>query len=214
MKLRNLIDKADLEGIRAKLSNDPSLANIGIPFDSVNLTVAHPLHRLCDGVFEKKYTDAQARAMAEIFLEFGAHVDGNGLVEKQDTPLIAAASLHADLVAFLYLDHGAYIHHAGCHGGTAIHWAAWCGRDLVVKRLIKQGAEINRLCIDFQATPLFWAVHGLKNGGNINRHNQVRCVALLLEAGADKSIANREGNSIMEMLREEDVELASALNSK
>src|SRR3546814_16590643 len=103
--------------------------------------------------------------MAEICLENGAHINGNGLIEKQDTPLIAAASLHADRVAFFYIEQGADINHAGCHGGTALHWAAWCGRDKVVSRLVQEGADIHQKGIDFKETPLFWEVHGFKNGG-------------------------------------------------
>src|SRR3546814_21154909 len=88
--------------------------------------------------------------MAEICLENGAHINGNGLIEKQDTPLIAAASLHADRVAFFYIEQGADINHAGCHGCTALHWAAWCGRDKVVSRLVQEGADIHKKCIDFK----------------------------------------------------------------
>jgi hypothetical protein len=54
-------------------------------------------------------------------LEFGANVNGNNPAEKQDSPLLAAASLNADQLAYLYIEHGADIHHAGCHGGTALH---------------------------------------------------------------------------------------------
>ena len=51
--------------------------------------------------------------MAKIFLEYGANVNGNELTEKQDTPLIAASSLHADQVAIFYIENGANINHAG-----------------------------------------------------------------------------------------------------
>lgn len=134
--MKTLIDNKDYQGIEEALANDPSLANEGIPYDEVNTTKAHPLHRICDGVFSGTYTDAEAVQMARIFLAHGANVNGNQLVEKQDSPLVAAASLYADEVAILYIENGAIINHPGCHGGTALHWAAYCGRDKVVKKLV------------------------------------------------------------------------------
>lgn len=210
--MKKLIDNKDYKGIELALSQNPHLANEGIPYDDVNNTKAHPLHRICDGVFSKKYTDEEAVKMAKIFLEFGANINGNMLTEKQDTPLIAASSLHADQVAILYIEKGAAINHAGCHGGTALHWAAWCGRDKIVRRLIQEGAEINKLCTDFKATPLFWAVHGSKNGDNNNTDNYLQCVKILIQSGADKNIPNGEGKTVFDLLNDEDLELKKQLN--
>jgi hypothetical protein len=211
MKMKELIDNKDYKGIEQALSDDPRLANEGIPYDSVNTTKAHPLHRICDGVFSKRYTDEEAVKMAKIFLEHGANVNGNELKEGQDTPLVAAASLHADQVAILYIDNGADINHAGCHGGTALHWAAWCGRDKVVRRLVQEGAEINKKCINYKATPLFWAVHGLKSGDNNDLHSYLECVKILLRSGADKSIPNGGGKTVFDLLNDEDLELKELL---
>ena len=210
--MKNLIDNKDYKGIERALSNNPDLANEGIPYDEVNTIKAHPLHRICDGVFSGKYTDEEGVKMAKIFLEFGANINGNKFTEKTDTPLIAASSLHADQVAILYIDKGADIHHAGTHGGTALHWAAWCGRDKVVGRLVQEGAEVNKLCIDFKATPLFWAIHGLKNGGTNNLHNCLECVKILIQSGADRNIPNVDGNRVIDLLTDEDLELMEQLN--
>ena len=210
--MKKLIDNKDYKGIKQALSNNPNLANEGIPYDEMNTTKAHPLHRICDGVFSKKYTDEEAVKMAMLFLEFGANINGNKLTEKQDTPLIAASSLHADQVAIFYIEKGANISHAGCHGGTALHWAAWCGRDKVVRRLIQEGAEINKRCIDFKATPLFWAVHGLKKGDKNNMHNHLECVKILIQSGEDKNIPNGEGKTVLDLLTDEDLELKEQLN--
>jgi len=210
--MKKLIDHKDYQGIEQALTNNRNLANEGIPYDSVNTTLAHPLHRLCDGVFSRTYTDAEAVEMARIFLAHGAHINGNEeLIAKQDTPLVAAASLHADQVAILYIESGADLNHAGCHGGTALHWAAWCGRAQVVKKLVAEGAEINKLCIDFKATPLFWAVHGLKNGGATSSSNYLECVRILVQAGADKNIPNCDGNIPLELLDDGDWELKALL---
>jgi ankyrin repeat protein len=210
--VKEFIDNLDYEGIRNLLSKNPDMANEGIAFDEMNTTKAHPLHRICDGVFSKKYSDEEAIQLAKIFLEFGANIDGYPLVEKHDTPLIAAASLRSDKVALLYIENGANVHHPGCSGGTALHWAAWCGRDIVVKRLIRENADVNKKCIDYRSTPLFWAVHGYLFGGKDNRHNQIECVKLLLQAGSDKTIPNGEGTTVLELVDKQDVELIELLS--
>lgn len=212
MDIKKLIHDKDYEGIEETLHDNPGLANEGIPYDEVNTTKAHPLHRICDAVFSGICTDEEAVIIARIFLKHGAHIDGNELVEKQDSPLVAAASLYADKVAILYIEKGATINHAGCHGGTALHWAAWCARPAVVKRLVQAGAEINKLCIDFKSTPLFWAIHNRKNNGADKLPDLLQCVQTLLDAGADKSI-NADGKtvSVFDMLDSGDTELKELL---
>lgn len=209
--MKKLIDLVDYEGIRNALSENPVLANKGIPFDEVNTTKAHPLHRICDGVFSGTYTDEEAASMARIFLDYGANVDGYKLEEKADTPLIAAASLHAELTGILYIERGANIHHAGSHGGTALHWAAWCGRDKLVERLIAAHADIDKRCTEFKGTPLLWAVNGYRNGGPKNRHNQLICARILLDAGANKHIPNIEGIFPAGLLDDKDREFMDLL---
>ncbi|MFZ6009907.1 MAG: ankyrin repeat domain-containing protein [Bacteroidota bacterium] len=209
--IKKLIETLDFEGLKDHLSKQPELANEGFTCDERNPAIEHPLHRICDGVFMKVYSDLEGVELAKIFLSFGAKVDGWGLIEKRDSPLVAAASLHADEVAFLYIDHGANIHHRGCHGGTALHWAAWCGRDKLVKRLIREGSDIHKNCIDFEGTPLLWAVHGYKFGGEVNRSHQIECVRLLLEAGADKTTTNIEGTKPIGFLNADDVDMIRIL---
>jgi hypothetical protein len=210
--LKKFIDNRDYDGLRQALSQNPNLANEGIPYDERNTAKAPPLHRICDGVFAGQYSDEEAVEFAKIFLEYGANINGDELKEKKDTPLIAASSLHADKVAIFYIESGADINHAGCHGGTALHWAAWCGRPEVVKKLIDAGADINKRCIDFKATPLFWAVHGLKQGDKNNFQNYLQCVKLLIESGAEKNTANGEGKAISDLLDDKDLELKKLLN--
>lgn len=213
-QLKLLISNKDFDGLRRLLKGQPHLANEGIPYDEANSTTAHPLHRICDGVFEKLYSDDDAVEIAKIFLESGADVNGGTLIETKDSPLTAAASLKADKVGLLYIDRGANIHHAGCHGGTALHWAAWCGRDVLVRRLIDAKSEINKLCIDFRSTPLFWAAHGYKFGGEENRFRQIECARMILEAGGDKSIPNFEGYVAYQLLDETDTEFKDILRDK
>lgn len=211
LSIRELILNVNLDGLKKALSSNPSLANEEIPFDRCNSALEHPLHRICDGVFGGKYNDHDAGKMAGIFLAHGANVNGNVLTKKKDTPLIAACSLRADALALLYIQAGADVHHQGCHGGTALHWAAWCGRDRVVERLLQEDVTINKRCIDFQGTPLLWAIHGYRFGGKENRHHQVACAKLLLEAGADKTIPNHEGSRPLDFLEDSEPELRALL---
>lgn len=206
--MKELIENFDLPNIRKALSANPSLSNRGIPLCETDLREAHPLHRLCDAVFAGGITDEDAVSIAETLLEYGADVNGFGFIEKEDTPLIAAASLYAERVGILYVDHGANIHHRGCMGGTALHWAAWCGLDKLVARLLAEKPEIDQPCADHQATPIFWAVHGLKIG---HVRNQVECAKLLFRAGADISIPNVDGDGIISMLGEKDSDLLESL---
>jgi uncharacterized protein len=200
--LKWILEK-DYAGLRNAVEKNPLLVNEGLPFDEKNSKKEHPLHRICDYVFSGQLKDDEAVQIGEILLEFGADVNGYEMILKKDTPLIAASSLHADGVAILYVDHNADIHHPGTHGGTALHWAAWCGRDRIVKRLIEEGADINKRCIDFLSTPLFWAVKSFRDKNDI--YHQQECIRLLLDAGADKNIPNRNGDSIYDLMDEKDL---------
>jgi len=210
-KMKKLIDTKAYKDIEAALVSNPSLANEGIRYDDQNTTKAHPLHRICDGVFSETYAEEEAIQMAKIFLKYGANIDGGELKEKNDSPLTAASSLNADQVAVFYMEQGADIHHAGCHGGTALHWACWCGRPKVAEQLVKRGAEINKRCIDYKATPLFWAIHGLKNGGSHSLSNSLECVKILIQAGADKNTSNADGDTVYDMLNDKDEALKELL---
>jgi ankyrin repeat protein len=212
MEIRTLIENKDLKGLDKALASKPELANEELPFDEKNSTKAHPLHRICDDVFIGKISDEDGIAIADIFFKHGARVNGNKLIENKDSPLVAAASLHAEKLGISYIDHGADINHGGCHGGTALHWAAWTGRDKLVKRLIEEKAEINKRCHDYHSTPLLWAVHGYKSGNNENIHSYSQCVRQLLDAGADKTIPNKEGRLPIEFLDDTDVELLQLLS--
>lgn len=209
--IRELIHKKDFEGLRNILSQNHNLANEGLPYDEANTIKAHPLHRICDGVFAGLYTDEDGVEMAKIFLEYGADINGGEMIVKKDTPLLAASSLNADKVAVFYIEQGADIQHSGCHGGTALHWAVWCGRPRVVERLLQANAELNKLCIDFKSTPLFWAVHGLKSGDKKDIRGHLECVRILLDAGGDKSIPNADGKTVYDLVEEEDLELKQLL---
>lgn len=178
-----MIASLDVDGLRRLLSRDPSLANAGISYDEKNTALAHPLHRLADGVFRGDFSDEQSVELAKVFLDHGAKINGDSIPLK-DSPLVAAASLNAVKLAVFFIERGADIHHQGTHGGTALHWAAWTGQDELVSKLIGLGADIDKLCVDFKNTPVQWALHGYSANGGHNRSNQVECMRLLVAAGA------------------------------
>lgn len=201
--IKKLIISADYEGLEQVLSQHPGLANEEIPYDEVNTTTAHPLHRICDGVFSKTYTDDQALSMAKIFVTHGAKINGNEMIVEKDTPLIAACSLHADTVALYYIEQGAELNHPGCYGGTALHWAAWCGRPEVVKKLVQAGAAINKTSIKYQSTPLIWALNALKENVSKNAAPFVTCINILLASGADKTIPDADGETFFDYMNDD-----------
>jgi ankyrin repeat protein len=92
-----------------------------------------------------------------------------------------------------------------------LHWACWCGRAKVAEQLVERAAEINKRCIDFKATPLFWAIHGLKHGGSNGLSGTLECVKILIQAGADKNTPNVDGDTVYDMLSDEDTALKELL---
>jgi len=217
MQLHNmkaLIEHKDYEGIRRSLADNPQLANEGItiPFDNKCELKAHPLHRICDAVFSNDITDEEAIEIAKIFLDSGANVDGSNIKEHEDTPLLAAASLHAEQLGMFYIDRGADIDYKGRHdGATALHWAAYCGRDELVDKLIRKEAVIDLRDKSHDTTPLGWAVYSLMSGDKINAHHQVSCIKLLLRAGAKLSSLDQEKVQYLHQLAQDDPDLASLL---
>ena len=207
MTFEDALFKADLRELTIMLQEQPKLASTPIALPA-NGATALPLHRICDGVFCGYFTEAIAIDIATLLLEHGAALNTVKEIGK-DSPLTAACSLHCDHLALLYHAHGADVNHPGCHGGTALHWSAWCGRDRVVEAFVDKVNNINQLCIDFKSTPLLWAIHGYKFGGKENKHNQLRCASILLTHGADPGIPNFEGYHPVQLVAPDDAEAMS-----
>lgn len=192
-QLFKLVTQGDFQQLRAALEADPSLSNAGVPCrDNQPEMKGHPLHRICDVVFAGAVTDEKAIEIAKILLEFGADIDGYKSSGDQNTPLIAAASLHAEKLGIFYIEQGADIFYADHDGATALHWAAFCGRDELVAALIAKGANINQQDTTFNSTSIGWAVHTLTPSDSRNQHHQINCIHLLLNAGADKAILDAD----------------------
>ncbi|HVS91948.1 MAG TPA: ankyrin repeat domain-containing protein [Mucilaginibacter sp.] len=211
-----LIQNNDLDGLRKELIANPGLANEGVPLTLTgksNPAKGHPLHRICDAVFAHKITDEQAIEIAKVFLGYGANIDGFMTNGDNNTPLIAAASLHAEKLGTFYIEHGANICYAPkSDGGTALHWAAFCGRDRLVDKLIKAGAHIDQLDTAYHGSPMGWAIHELTSDGSDNKHNQMECIKLLLSAGADKSLLGPDSIKHLQNIAQNDPELRSLLS--
>lgn len=209
LSIKQSIENLDFSGLIYMLKNEPKLANEGItiPFDNVCQIKAHPLHRLCDTVFAKKMTEKQAIRFAQIFLESGADIDGY----KQSgvgTPLLAAASLHAEQLGIFYIDNEADVQHTHHNdGASALHWAAFCGRDRLVSRLIEVNASIDIPDNTYKSTPLGWAIQSLLSDDLKNKHNQVDCIKILLHNGANVSILDDKKKNYLLSMANDDSEL-------
>jgi len=192
-QLFKLVTQGDLRQLREMLQADPTLANAGVPCrDAQPEMKGHPLHRICDLVFAKTITDEHAIEIAKVLLEHGSDINGYQSAGNKNTPLIAAASLHAEQLGIFYIQQGADIFYADHDGATALHWAAFCGRNQLVAALIAHGANIDQRDTTFNSTPIGWAVHTLTSGDTGNLHNQLSCVQLLLKAGADRAVLDKD----------------------
>ncbi len=169
------------------LSEDQKLANKGItiPFELFCNTYAHPLHRICDAVFAKKISDQDAIQLASVLITHGSRVDGNRETSQEDPPILAAASLHAELLGIYLIEKGADPNVIGSDGASALHWAAFCGKDKLVSKLISSGADIDLKDSEHKSTPIQWAIHCIISGDLGNKGNQIDCIRLLVAAGSD-----------------------------
>lgn len=212
--VKRLIERKDYKGLSKLLTDNPKLANKGItiPFDRLCRIKAHPLHRLCDAVFSKKITDNEAIQFAQIFLEFGANIDGDKMKDG-GTPILGAASLHAEQLGVYYIDNGADINYTYQNNGeSALHWASYCGRDKLVNRLIEANAQIDKTDNTYNSTPLGWAVHSLQTNDEGNKHNQIGCVKQLLKSGAALTELDKEKKDYLFALAKNDLELQNILD--
>src|SRR5688500_840547 len=104
------------------------------------------------------------------------------------------------------LKRGADIHASDKNGVTALHHAVRFRSPTAVKVLIEHGADVNRACRRNGSTPLHRAVTQTGAPGTAGRAQAAReIIELLLEAGADPSIANKAGKTPVEYVSEETI---------
>ncbi|MGH2611686.1 MAG: ankyrin repeat domain-containing protein, partial [Rhabdochlamydiaceae bacterium] len=202
--IKQLIEQKNEDRLREVLTDNPNLANEGItiPYDFLCRTKAHPLHRICDAVFAGKMTDDEAITLAKVLIENGASIDGD---RKGGTPLLAAASLHAEKLGIFYIDNGADVNFTDDNdNASALHWAAFCGRDKLVDKLIQSKALLDEPDTTYQCTPLGWAIHSLMSTDDGNKYNHAACIKLLLQAGANIQKLSSDHNNYLHSIAETD----------
>lgn len=144
-KIKNAIDKGDVELVRTMLAEDPALASAPISWGPVlRKCETEPLHYLCDAPFNQLWDHGRQAELAKILIEAGAPVDG--LPTSGETPLHGAASLGEAGVAEVLIDHGANIEavasYPGIPDGTPLDFAVHFGMVEVVDVLIRRGAKV------------------------------------------------------------------------
>ena len=97
---------------------------------------------------------------------------------------------------------GADIHATDKNGVTALHHAVRFRSPLAVKTLIEHGANVNQACRRNGSTPLHRAVTQTGAPGTAGKAAAAEeIIRILLEAGADPSIANKAGKKRQTMWR-------------
>lgn len=110
------------------------------------------------------------------------------------------------------LQTGVDIHATDKNGVTALHHAVRFRSPTAVQTLIERGANVNQACRRSGSTPLHRAVTTTGAPGTANKQVEARqIVALLLAAGADPKIQNRQGRIPGDYAKDENIrELLSA----
>lgn len=197
--LQSIIASGNLKLLEREIDKFKPLINRAIFFGENNANKVHPLHYVCDCVFEGKISEECGLGMVGLMLENGSFINGFQMWGK-DSPLIAAASLYCEEIAFYFMDKGADLNHQGTLGGTALHWAAWTGQNNLVGSLLQYPIDKEARDTQFGATPLLWAIHGAYDGGGNHRRNQVECVSILLAKGSDPKVRDNNDRGAMDYL--------------
>lgn len=195
MQLKEIIDRGDIDSLVDLLNKKPSLANSEIVWGEDKKNRTHPLHYICDSVFNGLCPYPAAAALAQQLLAADADVDG--LAGTYESALIGATSLSVDSVAEVLIRAGAMQSFTSVFGASALHWAAHNGSAGIVELLVDPDVDIERRCTKFGATPLFWAVHGYSIYGPKVKREQVAAAQCLIKSGAQVNTKNKDGDSIL-----------------
>ena len=179
MSLERILTDGEVEGLQEALAEQPSAANdpVGVTSDS-----RHPIHAICDYVFEGRLLEDVALPMVSALIAHGADVNHRH-TKTNDSLLITACSLAAPQVAVALIDAGADIHTKG-FGATALHWSAMLGMPLSAASLLQARADCGLLDDEYQSTPLGWAMQGWKSPPKGSKGEQIKCAVLLVKAGS------------------------------
>ena len=88
--LRILIERGDVEGVRAALQSDAALANQTIRWTLNQENETDPLHYVSDCVGNGWLTNGLEDKIVEVLLAFGASINGT---RQRESPLIGSVSL-------------------------------------------------------------------------------------------------------------------------
>lgn len=177
-RVRDQIEEGNAEGLRKLFDADPELARENIEWGPNNKNVVPPLHYCCDMVFQKRCSQEQALALADVLIECGADIH-ESYAKSGDTFLISAASLGAELIGLRLVELGADVHARGLFGATALHWSAFMGLPRLAAALIEAGAPTDLADANYGSTPLGWAQHAWKEGSNGYKEHIPACAKLL-----------------------------------
>ena len=143
----------------------------------------HPIHALCDRVFDGRLSESKAHPLVIALIESGAdlnHVhtaNGDGLVTS-------AISLSCPDIAKALIRAGAPVHGQGLFAATPLHWAAIMGMPSLIEELLALESDITLRDAEFNSTPLGWAMEGWASPPRGSQGGQTGCAAILVEAGA------------------------------
>src|SRR5438876_3818864 len=155
MELRDTIDQGNLAVLQELLTEDAGRANAVLHWGVANKNECHPLHYVCDKVFDGTLSADTALPLVHALIASGADVNF-----RNGDPLVAAASLGAVEVAFVLLNAGARPQLLAPGGETALHWAAYIGAAELVDRLVQHGVPLEVVDRQWSGTPLGWALYG------------------------------------------------------
>jgi len=107
---------------------------------------------------------------------------------------------------------GADVGETDKNGATPLHHAVRFRNAVAVKLLIEHGASVNQVCKRSRSTPLHRAVTSTGAPGTAGKNTErIEIVRLLVQAGADTSIRNKEGKTVLDYTN--DPKLLRLLNS-
>ncbi len=195
-EFRLLIERGDVDAIRGALESEPALANRTIRWFLNQDNESDPLHYVSDCFGHGWLTNGKEGEIAKLLLAHGAAIDGT---ESRESPLIASASVGAEKVSRVLVEAGAALEMTSVFGSRALHWAAWIGTPSTVELLVAHDADMEARCSEFEATPLFWAVHGYGPNGPKQKKDQIGAARILIQAGASVETMNKDGLSALEL---------------
>ncbi|TVT98380.1 hypothetical protein EJB05_00575 [Eragrostis curvula] len=152
----------------------------------------HVLRYLLDRGGDPARPDARGYTPLHNAAEFGAFLARRPFQEPREKTFryvdgLSVPSGHCE-AARLLLSRGAPVDPIN-HRGTPLHLAAAKGHDQVVKILLEHGADPNRVINDFPhlLAPLMMACCG----------QSLKCVKLLVQAGADVNVKSMNGQTVL-----------------